>query len=184
VEPLDAATFHAFQRGDEHAVRDVYRRYSSLVLSVCMQTLRQRQLAEEAAQQTFVQAWRASATLDTDRDIAPWLVTIARRVAIDVARREGRRPSTSLDTADPSDSALIALPASETAAWEIGQVRLAIDALPPDDKEVVRLQHLEGFTHQEIADRLGLPLGTVKSRSFRAHRALAGALAHLREDNE
>ncbi len=184
MDSLDAETFQAFQRGDEQAVRAVYRRYSSLVTSVCMQTLRHRELAEEATQQTFVQAWRASSGLDIDRDIAPWLVTIARRVAIDVARREGRRPSTPLEFVDPSDDALVSHPFNETEAWEVAQVRLAVDALPKEDQEVVRLQHLEGYTQQEIADALGLPLGTVKSRSFRAYKALAVQLGFLRSKAE
>lgn len=180
VDVLDGETFRAFQRGDEAGVRAVYRRYGSLVTSVCMQMLRRRDLAEEATQQTFVQAWRASSALDADRDIAPWLVTIARRVAIDIARREGRRQSTSLDEVDPSDDALVSLPPSETAAWEVAQVRLAIESLLPEDQEVVRMQHLQGYTQMEIADRLGIPLGTVKSRSFRAHKTLAAGLRHLR----
>jgi RNA polymerase sigma-70 factor (ECF subfamily) len=77
---------------------------------------------------------------------------------------------------------LITLPPSAEQAWEAGQVRLAIDALPPDEREIVRLQHVQGCTHQQIADQLGIALGTVKSRSFRAHKLLASRLAHLREE--
>lgn len=178
----DVEVLRAFQRGDEAAVWIIYQRYSGLVHSVAMQVLRRRVLAEEAVQQTFVQAWKAAATLDTEREMAPWLATISRRVAIDIARREGRRPSTPLDGADQSDAALVALPPSESAAWEAAQVRLAVEALHPDERQVVHLQHLEGYTHQEIAELLALPLGTVKSRSFRAHRSLATRLAHLRTD--
>jgi RNA polymerase sigma-70 factor (ECF subfamily) len=63
-------------------------------------------------------------------------------------------------------------------AWA---VRQAIDELPDDERAVVRLQHVEGLSHVEIAEQLGVPVGTVKSRSFRAHRRLAAALGHLRE---
>jgi RNA polymerase sigma-70 factor (ECF subfamily) len=63
-------------------------------------------------------------------------------------------------------------------AWA---VRQAIDELPDDERAVVQLQHVEGLSHVEIADQLGVPVGTVKSRSFRAHRRLASALGHLRE---
>lgn len=177
----DAHVLRSFQRGEEGGVRAIYQRYAGMVHSVAYQVVRRPVLAEEAVQQTFVQAWRASATLDVDREIAPWLATIARRVAIDIARREGRRQVTALDEADGRNSALIHMPPSESAAWETAQVRLAIETLHPDDRTIVRMQHLDGFTHQEIADLLGLPLGTVKSRSFRAHRALAAKLAHLRE---
>jgi RNA polymerase sigma-70 factor (ECF subfamily) len=64
---------------------------------------------------------------------------------------------------------------------EIWEVRRAVADLPPEEREVVRLQHLEGLTHAEIAERLGLPVGTVKSRSFRGHRRLAASLGHLNE---
>jgi RNA polymerase sigma-70 factor (ECF subfamily) len=180
---VDPGTFVAFQRGEHSAVREIVRAYSGMVTAVTHQVLHDRSLAEEAAQQTFVQAWRAAASFEPERGIAPWLCTIARRVAIDIARREHRRPSTSLDDADPGDRSLVSLPPSDTAAWEMAQVRLAVEALAPDEREVMRLQHLEGFTQQEIAARLGIALGTVKSRSFRAHRALAASLAFLREES-
>ncbi len=179
----DVHLLRSFQRGEESGVRGVYERYSGMVHSVAYQVLRRPALAEEAVQQAFLQAWRASATLDVQREIAPWLVTITRRVAIDIARREGRRPTTSLDTADAGERSLIYLPPSETVAWETAQIRLAIESLPPDDRAIVRLQHLDGFTHVEIAEHLGVPLGTVKSRSYRAHRSLAAKLAHLRDPN-
>ena len=60
-------------------------------------------------------------------------------------------------------------------------MRAAIETLPPDEREVVRLQHLEELTQTEVAERLGVPVGTVKSRSHRAHRRLAALLGHLRE---
>lgn len=178
---LDDTTVVAFRRGDEAAVRAVYRQYSGLVLAVAHRVLSDRGLAEEATQQTFLQAWRSASTFEDGREFAPWLVTIARRVAIDIQRREARRPASALDDADPGNAALITLPPSAETAWEAGQVRLAIDSLPPDEREVVRLQHVQGCTHQQIADQLGIALGTVKSRSFRAHKSLATRLAHLRE---
>ena len=76
------------------------------------------------------------------------------------------------------------MPAGPEQAYDAWEVRQAIDALPADEREVVRLQHLEGLTHAEIAERLGVPLGTVKSRSFRAHQRLAIALSALREGLE
>ena len=177
----DAALSTAFAEGDEAAVRAVYRQFAGLVMSVAQRVLGDKGLAEEAVQQTFLQAWRNASTFEAGREFAPWLVTIARRVAIDIQRRENRRAATALDDADPTDAALVTLPPSAEQAWEAGQVRLAIDSLPPDEREVVRLQHLSGCTHQQIADQLGVALGTVKSRSFRAHKALASRLAHLRE---
>jgi RNA polymerase sigma factor (sigma-70 family) len=65
--------------------------------------------------------------------------------------------------------------------YDVWEVREAMAHLPPEEQEIVRLQHLEGFTHAQIAERLGMPVGTVKSRSFRAHKRLAAMLGHLRE---
>ena len=80
--------------------------------------------------------------------------------------------------------ALVALPPSAEQLERVWTVRAAIDSLDDDEREIVRLQHLEGHTHAEIADRLGIAVGTVKSRSHRAHRRLARRLAHLDDANE
>ena len=173
-----------FGRGEPDAVRAVYRAYGGLVFAVCMRTLGSRDLAGEAAQQTFVNAWRGAAGFDTQRDLGPWLATIARRTAIDIHRREARRPTANLDDVSPADSSVVELPVSVERSWEVAEVRAAIDSLPADEREVVRLQHLEELTHTEVAERLGVPVGTVKSRSFRAHRHLAARLGHLREVSE
>jgi RNA polymerase sigma-70 factor (ECF subfamily) len=151
------------------------------VYGVAYRVLGRADLAEEATQQAFVRAWQAADRLDAERDPAPWLATITKRVAIDLHRREARRPTSALENVAPDDPSLVTLPpdlATLDAAWH---VRRAIDALPPDEATVVRLQHLDGLTQTEIADQLGVPLGTVKSRSHRAHGKLATLLGHLRE---
>lgn len=181
---VDAEVLDGFRRGEERAVAAVYHRYAGLVHVIALRVLHDRTLADEATQQAFLQAWRGAGSFETGRDFGPWIATIARRVAIDVLRRERRRPTTALDSADPGDQALVSLPPSETQAWEAGQVRLAIDALGDDERAIVRLQHLEGLTHAEIAERLGIALGTVKSRSFRAHKLLASRLSYLRDGGE
>ncbi len=180
---IEPGVIEAFRRGDDGAVRAVYREYGGLVFAVAMRVLGQRQLAEEAAQQAFVQAWRAAAGFDGDRPLGPWLATITRRVAIDIHRREARRAVTAIDDVPAGHGALVTLPPSADAIHEAWAVREAVDDLPPDEHEVVRLQHLEGFSHSEIAERLGVPVGTVKSRSFRAHKRLAARLGHLRGDD-
>jgi RNA polymerase sigma-70 factor (ECF subfamily) len=170
-----------FRDGDEDAVRAIYREYAGLVFSVASRALSDRALAEEVTQQTFVQAWRAARTFDPSRDFGPWLATIARRVAIDVHRREQRRAHDHLDDVKALDPALVASPPDVDRAFEAWEIRRAIDDLPPDERQLVELQHLHGLTHAEIAQRTDVPLGTVKSRSFRAHRRLAARLGHLRE---
>jgi RNA polymerase sigma-70 factor (ECF subfamily) len=170
-----------FRHGDPDGVRAVYREYGGLVFAVALKALGSRDLAEEATQQTFVKAWRSAEGFDATRELGPWLATIARRTAIDIHRREARRPTAPLDQVAPADPNIVELPVGVERSFEVAEVRAAIDSLPPEEREIVRLQHLEELTHTEVADRLGVPVGTVKSRSFRAHRRLAARLGHLRE---
>ena len=172
VDPDELARF---SNGDPDAVRTVYREYGKLVFAVALKVLGSRELAEEATQQTFVKAWRAARTFDPAREPGPWLATIARRTAIDLHRREARRPTAPLD-----EATVVALPESADQVLDVWEVRDAIAQLPPLEQEVVRLQHLESLSQAEIAERLGVPVGTVKSRVFRAHRLLAARLGHLR----
>ena len=178
---VDPPTLDAFRRKDPEAVRALYRDYGRLVYAVAHRVLGQHELAEEATQQTFVRAWQAAERVDVDRDPAPWLATIARNVAIDIHRREARRPTKPLAEVAEGDRAMATPPPDVERLDAVWQVREAIEALPAEEASVVRLQHLEGLTHSEIADRLGIAVGTVKSRSHRAHHRLAGLLGHLRE---
>lgn len=164
-----------FRDGEPGAVREVYDRYSRPVFTVAYQALGDRSLAEEAVQQTFLQAWRASSKFDLDRDPAPWLYAIARRVAIDLYRREKRHHYES----DLPEVAI--LPDSFEGAWEAWEVRTALDQIPDDERELLRATHYLGLSHSQVAEELGMPIGTVKSRLFRAHRRMAGLLSHLSE---
>jgi RNA polymerase sigma factor (sigma-70 family) len=170
-----------FRQGDPDAVRSIYRSHGRLVYAVAYRVLGDRGLAEDATQQTFVKAWRAAQSFDERRELGPWLAAIARRVAIDLYRREAIRPADPIESVPAGDAALVATPPTAEAIYDVWEVRQAVAQLPPDEQEVIRLQHLDGFTHTQIAQQLGLAAGTVKSRSFRAHRRLAEMLGHLRE---
>jgi RNA polymerase sigma factor (sigma-70 family) len=172
----DARVLARFQAGDPEAVARVYRAYGRLVYAVAYKVLGHRELSEEATQQTFVNAWRAASRIDPERELDGWLVTIARRVAIDIYRRESRRAAVSLEVVSPDDLRLAAPDSTPEECIELWEVRRAVSQLPADERAIVRLQHFEGLTHAEIAERLGLPVGTVKSRSFRAHTRLAAKL--------
>ncbi|HEX6658325.1 MAG TPA: RNA polymerase sigma factor [Ilumatobacter sp.] len=178
---LTADDIDGFRRGDSDAVRQVYREYGRLVYAVARNMLASKELAEEATQQTFVKAWQAATSFDTTRALGPWLTTIARRTCIDLHRRESRRSAGNLDDVPGAHPALVTAGPDMDQGYDAWAVRQAIDELPDDERAVVRLQHVEGLSHVEIAEQLGVPVGTVKSRSFRAHRRLAAALGHLRE---
>jgi RNA polymerase sigma factor (sigma-70 family) len=178
---IDARLRARFREGDPDAVRAVYSAYGRLVYGVAHVILAERGLCEEATQQTFVNAWRAAASVDPGRDLGPWLATIAKRVSIDIYRRELRRAARPLEAVPDDDPALVSPAIAVEDAYEIWEVRRAVSLLPDDEREVVRAQHFEGLTHGQIAARLGIAVGTVKSRSFRAHRRLASELGHLRQ---
>jgi RNA polymerase sigma-70 factor (ECF subfamily) len=178
LEDADLASW--FASGDADSVRVVYQTYGRLVYSIAYKVLGDAGLAEDATQQTFVQAWRAAGSYDPSRALAAWLSTIAKRVAIDVHRRERRHRN--LDDIDTSDSpTLVTLPPSAEQIDDVATVRRALGELPATDRRLIRMQHFDELTHAEIAEALEIPLGTVKSRTFRAHKRLAGLLSHLRE---
>jgi RNA polymerase sigma-70 factor (ECF subfamily) len=164
-----------FRAGDADAVREIYRTFGGPVMTVARSIVRDPELAAEVVQQTFTKAWRAADTFEGG-ELAPWLYAIARRTAIDAVRSESR--PTRGGHAPEVDVGVESQSFEQT--WETFEVRRAIDALPPDEREVVRRSHLLGETHQQIAEIMDVPVGTVKSRSGRAHRRLATALQHLR----
>jgi RNA polymerase sigma-70 factor (ECF subfamily) len=168
---------------DPEALRTLYQRYGRAVYTVCLRALGDRMLAEDASQQAFLQAWRGAGTFQLGRDPAPWLYAIARRSAVDVYRRERRHRSAGNIDDRIDDPEMAALPPSFEGMWEAWQVRLAIDQLSGDERDVLQVTVYQGLTHEEAAGRLGVPVGTVKSRMHRAYRRLAVLLSKIAEDS-
>ena len=176
---VDAVTIAGFRAGDPDAIRAVYRRFAGPVQAVARSVVgADNTLCADVVQQTFVKAWRSAASFDENRELAPWLYSIARRTAIDAVRAE-RRPTRGGHEPE-TDVAVVDRSFEQT--WEAFEVRAALERLPDDEREVMRLSHFVGLTHPEIAERLGIPVGTVKSRSARAHKRLAADLASLLPD--
>ncbi len=173
---MNRRTMRRFKDGESDAVAELYTRYGRAVFSLAFRALGDRGLAEEAVQQTFLQAWRAASRFDLDKDPAPWLYSIARRVAVDLYRRERRH-----EQPERFDTEVAVLPPSFEGVWETWLVRSALDQVPIEEREVLRATYYLGLTHAQAAERLGLPLGTVKSRSHRAHKRMAELLDSLKE---
>jgi RNA polymerase sigma-70 factor (ECF subfamily) len=174
----EVALAAAFRDRDEQAVRDVVGLYGGAMTVIAQSLLPDRHKADDAVQQAFLQAWRAAHTVDANRPLGPWLHTITRRVCIDMYRRDRRVAIPDSDavmradqTGEPAPTELLHL------RWE---VRRAVDKLPPKERIVVKLQHHDGLTQDEIAAALQVPVGTVKSRAWRAHRRMADMLAESR----
>ena len=176
---MASGSMKGFARGEPEAVRSLYATYGKAIFTVAISSLGDRGLAEEAVQQTFLQAWRAADRFDPGKEPAPWLYAIARRAAVDIYRRERRHQGrVPLD----AETDVVALPQSFEQTWEAWQVRLALDQMSAELLAVIGATHYLGLSHEETAQRLGIPVGTVKSRSHRAHRRLAGLLTHLEEE--
>jgi RNA polymerase sigma-70 factor, ECF subfamily len=181
VKGAMASVEQRFAAGDTGALRELYDRYAGRMYAVAYRVLSDHGYAADAVQQAFVQAWRAAGTYDPDRSIGPWLYAITRHAAIDLYRRDRDR-----STIRPEPGELEAVPAGHSPTmeqtWVVWQVRAALAALSPNDQAIIKLAFHAGLSHLEIARRLDIPIGTVKSRSFRAQRKLAESLRHLRPE--
>jgi RNA polymerase sigma-70 factor (ECF subfamily) len=155
--------------GDE--LRELYRRYSGELFGFAASALGDREQAEEVVQDVFAQLWRHAGEYDQRRaSVRTWLYAIARNRIVDAHRRAAARPKRaddedSLDNAAEIDAALD----QAVLRW---QITAALARLSPAHREVIRLAHYGGLTMREIAERTGIPLGTVKSRTSYALRSL------------
>jgi RNA polymerase sigma-70 factor (ECF subfamily) len=158
----------------DEALRSVYAAHGPELYRFARRSLGDVGLAEEAVQETFVRAWRASASYDPARSSQrTWLFAILRNVVIDLARARRVRPpvvasTDGLDTSRPDDDIDRIL-----TAW---QVEAALAVLDDDHRRVLVEVHWRGRPYADVADELGIPAGTVKSRVYYGLRALRGAL--------
>jgi RNA polymerase sigma-70 factor (ECF subfamily) len=152
-------------RGDDEALAQLYDRFSRVTYGLAVRVLRDRALAQDAVQDAFLAAWRTAASFDPKRGSAStWLLTLVHRRAVDLVRREERRGG------DPLDDAPVASGEATDETAEIREQRRSVQAallqLPPDQREALELAYYGGLSQSELAEQLGVPLGTVKSRMF------------------
>jgi RNA polymerase sigma-70 factor, ECF subfamily len=172
-EPADADLLARIGEGDESAFEILYRRYARPVLGLALRRLGDRGRAEEASQEAFVSVWRSASTYRPERGTAPaWLYAVARNAIADRGRRR-QEP-----TMEPPDEAAPDAGPDEQAehAWLSWRVHRALEALPPRERELIALAYWGEFSQSEIAERLSIPLGTVKTRTRSALARLADAL--------
>jgi len=173
----DEALIALVARGDDTALAELYDRIGRVAYGIALRILRDERLAEDAVEEGFLAVWRSAATFRAARAKAStWVVTLVHRRAVDIVRREERRraeplePVTGQDAPDPAGSA-------EDEAWlgfERERVLTALAALPDAQRESLELAYYGGYSQSELAEMLGVPIGTIKSRMF-------AGLARLRE---
>lgn len=154
------------------ALDQLYDRYAGRVYGLGVRQLGDRQLAEELVQETFVRLWRSAGSFDPRRGtVTAFVLTMARRIAIDLWRRPSSRPF----DPEPPDAPAPGSDRSDSVVTAVA-VRQAMATLSPPHREVLELSYRGDLTQAEIAQVLGIPLGTVKTRSYYALRALKLAL--------
>lgn len=163
----DESVVRRLKAGHPSGLEALYDRYASMVFSQALRILRDAQEAEDVTQEVFTRAWVQAARFDPARGaVGAWLMIIARTRALDRLRRIKVRGGTAAGPAALSDLPDPA-PSAESQAASAEQVRAAREALatlPPEMRVVLELAYFEGLTQAEIADRTGVPLGTVKTR--------------------
>jgi RNA polymerase sigma factor (sigma-70 family) len=170
----DEAVVALVARSDQEALGELYDRFGRVAYGLALRVLRDEKLAEDAVQEGFLAAWRNADRFLPERGKAStWLLTLVHRRAVDLVRREDSR------RAEPiaEDAAAGASRSAEEDAWlrfERERVQSALQRLPDQQREALELAYYGGFTQTELAERLGQPVGTIKSRMFTG-------LARLRE---
>jgi RNA polymerase sigma-70 factor (ECF subfamily) len=167
------------RRGQAPAFEVVYERHASAAFSLAYRIVGTRAAAEDVVQEAFLSIWRSGARYDRARgSVRTWVLGIVHNRAID-----GLRRATVHDKRRASDEGIAErLEATERTDVEVarreeaGTVREAMDVLPPEQSQVIELAYFGGFTHSEIAEMLGMPIGTVKGRMRLGLEKMRGAL--------
>jgi RNA polymerase sigma-70 factor (ECF subfamily) len=174
----DEALVALVARADENALAELYDRVGRIAYGLALRVLRDERLAEDAVQEGFLAVWRTAAAFRAERAKAStWILTLVHRRAVDLVRREERRRTEPLPDEAGSTSGHAMDDATDEVAWlrfERERVQAALLRLPDVQREAIELAYYGGFSQSELAERLGVPLGTIKSRMF-------AGLARLRE---
>ena len=174
IQPTDEELLARVADGDRDAFGDLYQRYARAVLGLAIRRLGDRGRAEDAVQEAFASVWRAARSYKRDRGpVAPWLYAVARNAIIDRSRARTEPPADAPDEPS-SDSGPAELAEAGWTAWRIHR---ALEELSENERSVIELAYWSGLSQSEIADYLGIPLGTVKTRT-------RAALAHLADELE
>ncbi|HEX3291275.1 MAG TPA: sigma-70 family RNA polymerase sigma factor [Gaiella sp.] len=170
----DAELIALIADGDRRAFDELHRRYARSVLGIALRRIGDRGRAEDVTQDTFASVWRSASRYDPARgQAASWLYTVARNAIVDGLRR---RPPPTVENPPDIPSADPGPPDAAESEWVSWRVHRAVESLPEQERTLVELAYWSGLSQSEIADYVGVPLGTVKTRTRAALRRLADEL--------
>jgi RNA polymerase sigma-70 factor (ECF subfamily) len=170
----DAELIALIADGDRRAFEELHRRYARSVLGIALRRIGDRGRAEDVTQDTFASVWRSASRYDPARGkAASWLYTVARNAIVDGLRR---RPPPTVENPPDVPSADPGPQDAAESEWVSWRVHRAVESLPEQERTLVELAYWSGLSQSEIADYVGVPLGTVKTRTRAALRRLADEL--------
>jgi RNA polymerase sigma-70 factor, ECF subfamily len=173
----DVELVERLQRRDPQALAELYDRYGRLAYSLIVRVVRDGALAEDLVQETFLRVWNRAQGFDAQRGaLGPWLLAVARNRAIDYLRSASGRERNALELEEVDHPSLYTnMERDILASDKTRMIRAALEKLTPNQREVIELAYFEGLTQTEMAERMGQPLGTVKTW-------VRTALKNLREE--
>jgi RNA polymerase sigma factor (sigma-70 family) len=161
----DEEVLTAIAGGDDQGLAELYDRYGRVAYGLAYRVLRDQVLAEDAVQDAFLAIWRSADGYRRERaKPSTWILTLVHRRAVDLVRREDRRRAERLDETPEATGASV--PEEADLREKRTAVQAALRELPQDQRQALELAYYGGFTQSELAERLGVPLGTIKSRMF------------------
>ncbi len=172
-EEADRRLIEGLRNNDRESLATIYDTYSGIAYGMALHALGSASEAEDVVQDSFLALWRQSARLDPSRGVRSYLLTIVHNKAVDRLRQRGRRPETALDLDAPLPAAGDGPEETVTRESERQTVREALVSLPAEQRRTIEMAYYTGLTLAEVASRMQVPLGTVKSR-------LRLAMGHLR----
>ena len=173
----DSGLVLRMQKRDANALAELYDRYGRVTFSLIVRIVRDSAIAEDLVQETFLRVWNRVHGFDAQRGaIGPWLLAVARNRAIDYLRSAGGRERNALELEETGHPALYCdMEKDLLSSDKLRRVKSAVDKLAPNQRQVIELAYFEGLTQTEMAERMGQPLGTVKTW-------VRAALKSLRDD--
>jgi RNA polymerase sigma-70 factor (ECF subfamily) len=165
VAGSDADLIERLQRHDPQAIAELYDRFGRLAYSLILRVVRDTGVAEDLVQETFMRVWNRAQGLDAQRgSIGPWLLAVARNRAIDYLRSAGGRERNAIEFEETDHPALyIDMERDILSSDKARRIKTAVEKLSPHQREVIELAYFEGLSQTEMAERMGQPLGTVKT---------------------
>ena len=165
----------AYCGGDKASFDEIFRRYAPILERVLRRFGQSRETTADLVQQTFLQLHRARLDFRPDSELRPWLMTIAFNLAREQLRRTRRRPEAAIDSA--ADDKLSHPPVEQSRFEARRDLTMALERLPPDQQEVVRLHFVEELSFEEIGTKVGATAGAVRVRAHRGYTALRKLLS-------